>query len=226
MTNTPLPEQEFENKIDRLKGNQLTREQNIELVRKLLIRGVTSYYEIDSYLQRQNPPIKVTYRTISRYKNIIKKRNAKKVLHEEGLGKTIQEIAIELRDTFREVTKELWAVYHSKTASAQAKVSALAQITKISSEQFDRFQSLGLIHKEPDKHQVLDANGNPTNPGPVLNTNIETLNMEFTSFIKAKFQDPVGSNQSHVPISREAPVVPMPRIKPVDTHVPTLTKLN
>lgn len=179
------------------------REANIELVRKLHIRGVTSTREIQAYFLRQDPPIRVKNRTIERYKGIVKMRNAKRLVKSEQLWKTVEELALELRDGYRELTKEAWIIVHSKHSTPGERIKAMALIKEISENWIKRLQSLGLVHEEPTKIQAIGADGLPVDPQSQVEVNIESLNTEFVSFIKAKYQDPVGTTNDFNNLSRK-----------------------
>jgi len=178
--------------IDDLDARSASREANIELVRKLELRGVRKPLEIQAYFNRQSPPIDVTIRTIARYKAIVKKRNAKRLVESDELNKTLEELLYELRDDYFEVRREAWVIYHSATSTPAAKVQALALIGKTAEAWLDRLQSVGLVHKEPDKTQIIGADGKPIDPTTQINVNVENLAVQFTSFIKAKYQEPLG----------------------------------
>ncbi len=187
----------------KLTAAQEAKEANIELVRKLQIRGVTKVREIKAYFKRQEPPIHLKNRTIERYKAIVKQRNAKRLVKSEELWKTVEELAMELRDSYREITKELWMIVHKRDTSPRDKISAMSQINDISNKWIDRLQSLGLVHEEPTKVQMVDANGNPTDPPPTqVKIDIENMNMDFVAFIKAKYQDPIGVTRDFKNLSR------------------------
>lgn len=181
-------------------AGKVTKNARIELVRKLAIRGVTRPTEIQAYFKRQDPPIHVTTRTISRYKAIIKRRSAKALREKEGLNQSLEEIVYDMKTNYREVARELWSVFHAEGTPAAVKVRALLGIQKINDEHITKLQSLGFIHREPDKVQAVGADGRPIDP--TMNVNVEQLNAQFVAFIKAKHQDPIGHNKSHEPIER------------------------
>jgi len=183
-------------------ARRLMREVGIEIVRKLVIRGITRNAEIQAYFARQNPPVQITERTVSRYKSELKRRNARRLISKEDLSKTIEELAITLKEDYEEVTKELWVMYHDKGTPASSKVQALIQIRATSDSWVDKLQSLGFAHKEPDRHQIVGADGKPVDP--TINVDIENLNASFISFIKAQHQDPVGHTGTHLDIERKA----------------------
>lgn len=203
MSDNPNPQFTHEAQQKGANARYLEREKNIELVRKLGIRGITKPLEIQAYFTRQEPPITVTIRTIERYKAEVKRRNAHRVMKEEGLNKTVQEIAIEMMDTYRELTKEFWVVVHNVTTPAAAKVSALNSIQKITDSWVDKLQSLGLVHKEPEKVQTIGADGEPINPATPVN--LIQMNADFMAYFKAKHQDPIGVTNSAANLDRKNP---------------------
>lgn len=165
----------------------------IELVRRLMARGVRRIPDIIAALKQMDPPVDITERTLWRYKGILKKRMVWAVRHKEGLNQTVEEIALQIKENVEEVLRELWTVYHS-TDNAVAKIMALQQIRKASDEWVKTLQTMGLVYKAPEQHQLLDAQGNPTNPPDV---NVAVLNQDFTAFIKAKYQNPVGVKEKN-----------------------------
>lgn len=213
MENEEVLEEAAKEDGQRISMAREVRETNIELVRKLQIRGVTKVNEIQAYFRRQEPPIIVKNRTVERYKSIVKKRNARRLVSSEKLWKTVEELALELRDNYREVLKELWVIVHRREASPRDKIAAMTQITNISENWIKRLQSLGLVHEEPEKHQMVGADGNPIDPPPAQ-VNIENLNTEFIAFIKAKFQNPVGSTGDYKNLERGKSVDVQPNEQP------------
>lgn len=163
------------------------KEFNKQLVAKLLLRKITNAEEIRQNLEQMN--IDVTVRTIYNYIAEIRADRQKQIAENEGIGESVSELAMSLKDTFDEVIKELWVQYHAAGNGGKVKVSALSAIAKITSEYLDHMQTLGLAHKEPDKHQVLGKDGKPIDPGSI---NVNVLADEFTQFFKAKHQLPVG----------------------------------
>jgi len=177
------------------------KEQAIEMVRRLMVRGIRSAIEIQVTLEKNKPPINVTVRTVRRYKAIIKRRNIEKLSNGMGVHKSVEELVLQLKEDYDEITRELWKTYHAPTTGASAKVSALKEIRETTSDLVERLQSLGLIAKAPEKHQLVDKDGNPVDPAP---TNIMLLSQEFNAFVKAKLQDPIGSTGNHEVVKRLA----------------------
>lgn len=189
----------------------------IELVRRLMLRGVKSPTEIKQSLESMNPPVYVTIRSIMRYKSVITKRMVVAVREKEGLNKTIEEMAMELKNTFEEITREMWRQYHAPIVlrvrcphgehkgllacnlkaevylnAAMVKVAALKEIRETAAKQLDVMQSLGLVNKAPVKIQSVDKDGNPVDP---VAANTAVLNQQFNAFINATYKDPVGVNK-------------------------------
>lgn len=179
------------------------KEQRIELVRRLMVRGVRNAEEIRVTLLRNDPPIDLTVRNIYRYKSIIKRRTVEKVATKMGLNKSIEELVIKLREDYDEVQRELWRVFHAcRPDQASAKVAALREIRATADDWIERLQSLGMVYKAPDKHQMIGADGEPVDP---LTVNVQALNAQFVSFIKSQWQDPVGATGSHEVVKRNEP---------------------
>lgn len=164
-----------------------------------------------------DPPVHVTTRTIFRYKAIIEHRMVREVRKREGLNKTVEELALELKKTYEEVNRELWKQYHAPVRlrarcphlehkaqnscglyaeilinSAMVKVAALKEIREMAGKQLEIMQSLGLVAKAPEKHQMVDAQGNPIDP---IAADKMVLNQQFMAFVNATFKDPVGVNK-------------------------------
>lgn len=177
------------------------REANIELVRKLLVRGIHRTMEIQAYFRRLDPPIHVTDRTIARYKSTLKRRNAKRLVEKEELNKTMEELAIELKTNYEEITKEAWRIFHNNESKPTDKLKALSLVKETSDSWVEKLQSLGFADKAAEKHQMLDANGQPTEP--TVNIDTQKLNVAFISFIKDQWQNPIGHTNSHEPVSRK-----------------------
>ncbi len=207
-------------------ARQAQKELNIELVRRLMLRGVKSPTEIEQSLKTMNPPVHVTIRSIMRYKSIVTHRFVKDVSKKEGLNKTIEEMALELKLTFEEIARELWKQYHSPIVlrsrcphtnhrgnnacgltseiylnAALVKVAALKEIRETAAKQLDIMQSLGLVNRAPEKLQLLDAQGNPIDP---VAKDRAVLNQQFNAFINATFKDPVGVNKGETPTEQLA----------------------
>lgn len=161
-----------------------------------------------------NPPVYVTLRSIYRYKSIVTHRNVVAIRKKEGLDKTIEELAMDLKNTYEEVSREMWRQYHApillrarcphpdhkgkndcgyiaqmQLNQAMVKVAALKSISEIAAKQLEVMQSLGLVNKAPDKHQMVDAQGNPIDP---IGSDKMVLNQQFNAFINATYKDPVG----------------------------------
>lgn len=188
----------------RQKGADARRDQqeaNIEVVRKLAIRGVRKPLELQAYFKRLSPPIEVSIRTIARYKSIIKSRTAKEIIEQEGLHKTTSELVYELKETFEEVNRELWMIVNSSKTSPRDKISAMAEINRTADKWLDKMQSLGLIHKEPDKLQFIGKDGKPA-PPPEFSVDIQKLEVQFVQFVKTMYQNPIGATGDHHPITR------------------------
>lgn len=182
------------------------KEAKIRMVQKLMIRGYKAVDDIKQALARQNPPIELTDRTIYRYRGIIAMRNAKKIRNKEGLNKTVEEIAFEIKQTFEEVLTEAWRQYHSTLVTSHKcehcakemkvripsgptyKIAALKEIRETTEKQLAILQDLGLINKEPAKHQVIGPDGKPMDS--LINVDRLELNAQFIAFIKAKYQNP------------------------------------
>lgn len=190
------------------------KEMRIELVRRLVLRGVSAPREIKQSLESMNPPVSLTIRSIHRYKSVVTHRHVAAIRGKVGLNKTIEEMAMDLKNTFEEVSREMWRQYHApirlrakcphpdhrgpKTCrlyadlylnSALVKVAALKEIRDTAAKQLEVMQSLGLVNKAPEKHQMVDKNGNPVDPGEM---DKQKLNNQFIAFINATFKDPVG----------------------------------
>ena len=171
-------------------GRKIEKELKIDMVRRLMLRGIKNTKEIQDVLAKNVPPIPLTTRTIHRYKAIIKFKSTEAIRKQEGLNRTLEELAYELKSNFEEVMREAWQTYHRGTTNGSAKISALRLIEQTAKDQTELLQSMGLVAKIPMKHQILGADGNPVDP--TINVNKAELNMQFISFIKAKFQSPVG----------------------------------
>lgn len=186
------------------------REILLEVVRRMMIKGVTEASEIKKQLKALG--YERTVRSIYRYVSIIRKRHAKAIEERVGLNKSVEELAFELKQTYDEVNKQAWIEYHRKNKSKvkvkcpnpscnlehevevnipindSAKISALKLIKDIASEHLELMQSLGLVHKEPTKTQLLGADGKP------IVSDLDQLNQAFTSFFKTMKQLPVAGS--------------------------------
>lgn len=170
------------------------KELRIELVRRLMLRGVKSPIEIQKSLATMDPPVILTLRSVYRYKGVLIRRNVKDVREKVGLNKTIEELAMELKSQFEEVSRELWKQYHSSYSKASTKVQALKEIRETTQKYLEIMQSLGLISKAPEKHQMVDKDGNPIDPVPAERV---MLNQQFIAFIKAQYQEPLGTERGN-----------------------------
>lgn len=204
-----------------LNAQKERRDMRLEMVRRLLIRGIKNPLEIQRSLASLEPPIHVTTRTIFRYKAAIENRTIKAIQKKEGLGKTIEEMAMGIKETFEEVTREMWKQYHAPiklygrcphynhtgkdscglTAefivnAATIKVAALKEIRDTAFKNLEVMQSLGLVNKAPEKHQMVDRDGNPIDP---VSENTMVLNQQFTAFVNSLYKDPVGINKGDSP---------------------------
>lgn len=176
------------------------------MVRRLMIRGVKSATEIQKALAQNDPPIKLTVRTIYRYTGIISKRTTEEARRKVGINQTVEEIALKLKAIIEEVSKEAWRQYHAPATMnikcphcddkfkmsmdfGMLKIQALRLITDNAKDWTKTLQSLGLVNTAPIQHQLLDKDGNPTDPISLPST---ILNQQFNSFIKSQFQDPIG----------------------------------
>lgn len=221
---------EIENSLSEI-GNSAKQEQKqlrIELVRRLLVRGVKQPKEIKTSLESMNPPVSLSIRTIHRYLNVITRQNNKQIREKEGLNKTIEEMALELKQTFEEVSREMWRQYHAPIVirvkcphpehrvgklacglvaeahlnQAMVKVAALKEIRETASKNLEVMQSLGLVNKAPEKHQMVDKDGNPIDP---VSNDKAVLNQQFIAFINSMYKDPVGANKGEVVAEQKAP---------------------
>lgn len=191
-----------------------------DFVRRLMLRGIKKDWEIKNHFEGMTPPMPVSIRTINRYIADIKHESIEKIRSKEGLKKTVDEIALEIKENFEEISKELWTVYHTKNSlrcskkcvkcntecdntltiasSPTAKVSALKEIGEITVKYKDILQSLGLLYKVPVQQQIVDADGKPVDVDLVL------LDQKFVSFFKAQFQDPLGSEAQSKKVPNES----------------------
>lgn len=165
------------------------KEYRIDLVRRLIVKGVTNGLEIQKALAKMDPPVELTMRTIYRYKGILIKRNLTMVRSNEKVHQTAEQAAMSFLESSEEIIKEAWKQYHSLVATPSAKVSALRIIKDTIKDKTELMQSLGLVYKSPLKHQVVDKEGNPTDPA--VNVNAINLNQEFVAYLMAKFQTPI-----------------------------------
>lgn len=164
----------------------------IDLVRRLMLRGVSSTKAIQSHLKEKG--FSRTKRSIYRYKSIVKKRMEKAIREKDGLAESVEQLAYKLKETYEEISREAWREYHRKEQSGHVRIQALKTIQSTAKEYVELMQSMGMTYKAPDK--VMSVNQNIDLP-----YNTEELEAEFVSFIKAKYQDPAG----------EAPKVDQPK---------------
>lgn len=191
-------------------ARKIRKEKIIDMIRRLMIRGVTKGEDIQKQLHQVDPTLQISIRSIYRYKGIIIKRSRKQIEDKYGLAKTVEEVAYEIKETFEEVMRELWVQYHSNKPKTfkcdcgkvhtvalpptpQQRIMALNSIRETVDKHAQRLQSLGLVNSAPVKHQFLDKDGNPTDPPELENKT--KLAAEFLSFFQAKYQLPVGSNK-------------------------------
>lgn len=170
---------------------KMKKEMYIDLVRKLMIRGLKTAPEIQEALAEMDPPVKITTRSIYRYRGIITRRSKAEIEAKHGLQMTVHEMAHKLKSAFEEITRELWVQYHSEGAAPRTKVAALSQIRATTENYTKLLQSMGLIHEAPQKHQYVGADGNPVQPPGAENK--QQIIADFMAFVKARYQDPVGS---------------------------------
>lgn len=177
------------------------KEYRMNVVRRLIIRGIDTSAEITEQLASLKKPILVDQRTVRRWMAEIKLNSLKAASKKEGLDKTIDELVIDLKEQFDEVNKELWKVYHNPATQSAAKVAALKAIREGAEEWIEKLQVLGLVATAPQTHQMLGADGKPIDPttSVVFNTDKMVLNQQFNSFIKTLHQDPI----SELPQSNE-----------------------
>lgn len=193
----------------------------VELTRRWILRGIKSAEDIQEQFKAlaksdKNFGEAPSIRSVYRYIGIVKEEGAKAVREREGLNKTMDEMAIDLKNVIDEVARELWKQYHApsvfrtrcphpdhkgdkacgyeaelKIQFGQMKVQALKEIRVAAKEWVEMMQDLGLAYKAPEKHVVMGPDGKPL---PALNINIDkaVINQEFISYIKSKFQKPVG----------------------------------
>lgn len=184
------------------------KEVALDLIDRLLTRGIKSPTEIQKSLEANTPPVYVKGRTLFRYIATVKRRHHEEVKAKIGINQTVEESAYNLKKTIEEVLRELWKQYHAPVImdakcfhcdktftirskfSAQVKVQALKEIREGTQELLKTMQSLGLVHKAPETHQVLGPDGKPIDPGAAEKV---ALNQTFIAFIKATYQDPVGA---------------------------------
>lgn len=201
-------------------GNDIRKEQKeitIQIVERLLIRGIKSAKDIQDTLKENNPPIIATTRSIYRYMAVIKRRNHEEIRRKIGINETVEQLAHTLKKTIEEVTRELWKQHHSPTImeiecpqckrhqmirskfGAMVKIAALKEIREAGHEWLKTMQSLGLTYQAPTQVQTIGADGKPVDPS--LNVNVQNLelNQVFNAFIKSRYQDPVGVGKEELP---------------------------
>lgn len=183
---------------------KLKKEMRIEALRRLMLKGIVRGDELQAAMKRQGHEL--TMRTIYRYKSILTKRTHEKLSEKGELQKSVEELAFQLSEQFEEIQRNLWVEYHrnevTKTQtcecgrehpltiriSADKKVQALNSIARMVKDHVEIMQSLGLTFKAPDKlqHQAVGADGKP------IQEEADKLSADFTAFIKAKYQKPLG----------------------------------
>lgn len=209
---------------DRFKSKEIRKEKALEIVRRLMIRGVDDAEEIQQHLKNFRIPIDVALRSIYRYKAIIRKRTQKQIEQKYGLSKTVEEMAYEIKEMLDEVQRELWTQYHTTTpkvmqcpcggrgctkeivvqlpATPGDKIQALRAIRDTAKIYADKFQDLGLVDRAPIKTQMVGPDGKPIDPLQIENKT--QLVQEFLAFYKAKYQLPVGSQKQVDQVKVEA----------------------
>lgn len=183
------------------------REFKVRLVRKLMLKGVINADDIKDQLAVQQPPIIVEKRTVYEYMRDVRRMAKEDMEESEELKQTTEEIAIWLREQYGQIIRNLW-IEHDKPAkvfevrdkqtgekkvvsehNGFVKIAALTQIRTTIKEMMEMMQSLGLTHKEPEKSQLLDADGNPLDKTP---QKMFELNEMFVAFVKSQWQKPIG----------------------------------
>ena len=164
-----------------------------KLVAQLLLKGMKNSGEISKTLRSTEPPTIISPRTVDRYKYIIKRRNEKLVKTREGIAVSVEEMGLKIKQNFELVVNEMWKQYHQPLVSASVKKDLLVAIRDTCAENLKLLQSLGLIFERPQEHQFLDDKGNPTNPP---NVEINIMDQQFTAFIKATYQLPLGVDKA------------------------------
>lgn len=193
------------------------RQVRIGIIKRLLLRGVKSVPDIQQNLKSIDRNMVVDDRTIFRDLATIKEEHLQAVREKQGLQKPLEELIIELKENFDEISRELWNQYHApqvyttrcphpdhkgandcgfeaqiKIQSTATKVMALKEIRTTAEKVLELMQSTGFIDKAPEKIQFLDKDGKPTDP---TGDSKQVLNQQFISFFKATFQNPHGVKQ-------------------------------
>lgn len=179
-------------------------EWGIELTRRLMISGVIRAPEIKLWLEKYK--VKVNERTVYRYKNVVKRRQAQAVRKEIGTAQTVEEVAYKFKQIMEDVNRELWLVVRSASSSAPARVAALKAINETARETIKMMQSLGITFTEPTHIKMTETDGKPLEPSKVK----DQLNADFTSWLKAKYQDPNGMNVQPAPAATTPPTQVIP----------------
>lgn len=184
----------------------IEKELVMDLIRQWQIKGVDKARDIQKLLRKQG--IVRTQRSIYRYIKEIKETNVARIRKSGEIKKSVEELAFELRETYNEVTSELWKEYHRKEElivkhtcrhcnkgsdisvrvpnSGSVRVQALRAIKEATRENVELMQSMGLVFKAADKVHNVNVD---------LPMSREELNQDFTAFIKAKYQDPTGGGE-------------------------------
>jgi hypothetical protein len=97
--NTPSPGKRS-TKSESYNTRKMRKEQNIDFIRRLLLRKISSATDIKKALSEMDPPVNLTERSIYRYKGIIVKRTTLEIEKKHGgLSKTVEQIAYEVKET-------------------------------------------------------------------------------------------------------------------------------
>lgn len=174
------------------KARKDKKELKIQIVAELMLKGIQQAENIHNVLLSSTPPLNIPVRSIARYKSIINKRNELAVKSRGNLAKTVEETALSIKQNFDLVTKEMWQTYHNSKTGASTKATLLTAIRDTCVKSVELLQSLGLVEERPQQMQYLDKDGKPTD---VPNVEVMVLDQQFTAFIKANYQLPLGVNE-------------------------------
>lgn len=174
------------------KARKDKKELKIQIVSDLMLKGIRNAEELHKVLLNSSPPMNIPIRSIVRYKSIINKRNETAVKSRANLAQTVEETALSIKQNFDLVTKEMWQTYHSSGTAAKTKATLLTAIRDTCVKSVELMQSLGLVEERPQQLQYLDKDGKPTD---VPNVEVMVLDQQFTAFIKANYQLPLGVNE-------------------------------